>query len=81
MSCGRWPLTTRLRGPHGMLDPYGFDYETWLFERNIRATGQPRVLRFHCCILDGIFEAADLAGRERMLRYCTRSPASGRGKG
>ena len=38
----RWRLTVRLRRPHGTLNPHGFDYEAWLLERNIRATGYVR---------------------------------------
>jgi competence protein ComEC len=38
----RWLLSVRLRRPHGTLNPHGFDYEAWLFERNIRATGYVR---------------------------------------
>lgn len=38
----RWNLTLRLKRPHGNANPYGFDYEAWLLERNIRATGYVR---------------------------------------
>ena len=38
----RWHLTVRLRRPHGTLNPHGFDYEAWLLERGIRATGYIR---------------------------------------
>ena len=38
----RWQLTVRLRRPHGSANPHGFDYEAWLFERDIRATGTVR---------------------------------------
>ena len=38
----RWQLTVRLRRPHGTLNPHGFDYEAWLLDRNIRATGYIR---------------------------------------
>ncbi|MEK6593459.1 MAG: DNA internalization-related competence protein ComEC/Rec2 [Pseudomonadota bacterium] len=38
----RWQLTVRLRRPHGTANPHGFDYEAWLLERDIRATGQVR---------------------------------------
>ena len=38
----RWQLTVRLRRPHGLLNPNGFDYEAWLLERNLRATGYVR---------------------------------------
>ncbi len=35
----RWRLAVRLKRPHGNANPHGFDYEAWLLERNIRATG------------------------------------------
>ncbi|HUW49963.1 MAG TPA: DNA internalization-related competence protein ComEC/Rec2 [Sulfuricella sp.] len=38
----RWQLTVRLKRPHGNANPNGFDYEAWLLERNIRATGYIR---------------------------------------
>src|SRR5689334_4152159 len=38
----RWQLTVRLKRPRGTANPNGFDYEAWLFERNLRATGYVR---------------------------------------
>ncbi len=38
----RWQFTVRLRKPHGNANPFGFDYEVWLLEQNIRATGYIR---------------------------------------
>ena len=38
----RWQMTVRLKRPHGNANPNGFDYEAWLLERNIRATGYVR---------------------------------------
>jgi competence protein ComEC len=38
----RWQLTVRLRRPHGSANPHGFDYEAWLLERDLRATGYVR---------------------------------------
>jgi competence protein ComEC len=38
----RWAVTARLRRPHGMFNPGGFDLEAWLFERNLRAGGYVR---------------------------------------
>lgn len=38
----RWRLTLRLKRPHGNANPNGFDYEGWLFERDLRATGYVR---------------------------------------
>ncbi|MGC2518047.1 MAG: DNA internalization-related competence protein ComEC/Rec2 [Burkholderiales bacterium] len=38
----RWRFTLRLRRPHGSANPHGFDYEAWLLERGMRATGYVR---------------------------------------
>jgi competence protein ComEC len=35
----RWQLTLRLRRPHTLANPNGFDFDAWLLERGIRATG------------------------------------------
>jgi competence protein ComEC len=43
----RWQLTVRLKRPHGNLNPQGFDYEAWLFERGVRATGYVRAADDH----------------------------------
>jgi len=38
----RWQLTVRLKRPHGNANSYGFDYEAWLLEQGLRATGYVR---------------------------------------
>ena len=38
----RWLLTVRLKRPHGFMNPGSFDYERWLFQRGIVATGYVR---------------------------------------
>ncbi|MBC3886220.1 DNA internalization-related competence protein ComEC/Rec2 [Undibacterium griseum] len=38
----RWQLRVRLKRPHGNANPDGFDYEVWLLEQGIRATGTVR---------------------------------------
>lgn len=38
----RWQLTVRLKRPHGLANPHGFDYEAWLLEQGMRATGYVR---------------------------------------
>jgi competence protein ComEC len=38
----RWRLRVRLKAPHGHMNPRGFDYELWLWEQGIRATGYVR---------------------------------------
>ncbi len=35
----RWRFEVRLKRPHGFSNPGGFDYEGWLFQKGIRATG------------------------------------------
>ena len=38
----RWQLAVRLQRPHGNANPEGFDFEAWLLEQDLRATGQVR---------------------------------------
>lgn len=38
----RWQLTVRLKQPHGSANPFGFDFEEWLLERDLRASGYVR---------------------------------------
>ncbi|WP_187147845.1 ComEC/Rec2 family competence protein [Halorhodospira halophila] len=38
----RWQLCLRLRAPDGFLNPEGFDYQRWLFQRRIGATAYVR---------------------------------------
>ncbi|VAX14459.1 DNA internalization-related competence protein ComEC/Rec2 [hydrothermal vent metagenome] len=37
-----WQLQVRLKRPQGLMNPGGFDYEGWLFQHRIRATGYIR---------------------------------------
>jgi len=41
----RWQFAVRLKRPHGVQNPGGFDLEAWLLERNLRATGSVRTGR------------------------------------
>ena len=38
----RWTFTVRLKAPHGLRNPHGFDYELWLWEQGVQATGTVR---------------------------------------
>ncbi|MBI5450778.1 MAG: DNA internalization-related competence protein ComEC/Rec2 [Gammaproteobacteria bacterium] len=38
----RWQLSVRVKTPHGMMNPGGFDYEGYLFRARIDATGYVR---------------------------------------
>ena len=39
----RWQFWLRLKQPHGFMNPGGFDYESWLYQKKIRATGYVRI--------------------------------------
>src|SRR4051812_6038895 len=78
----RWSFTVRLRRPHGLVNPHGFDYEAWLLERGIGATGyvrarsEPRLLGHRRSPLDYI-ERAREAVRDRFLAVLGQTPAAG----
>lgn len=38
----RWTFTVRLKAPHGLINPHGFDYELWMWEQGVQATGYVR---------------------------------------
>ena len=38
----RWHFLVRLKPPHGFFNPGGFDYEGWLYQHRIHATGYIR---------------------------------------
>jgi competence protein ComEC len=78
----RWRLTVRLRRPHGNVNPGGFDYEAWLLERGIGATGYVRPkgeqerLGARGSLLDRIEQARE-AVRDRFLDALGPTPAAG----
>jgi len=78
----RWLLTLRLRRPHGSVNPHGFDYEAWLLERGIGATGYVRqkgvqkLLGFRNTPLDFIEKARE-AIRNRFIEVLGPTPAAG----
>ena len=78
----RWRLTLRLRRPHGNLNPHGFDYEGWLLERGIGATGYvraghaPEKLGERNDLSDWIQRARE-AVRDRFASVLGPSPAAG----
>ena len=41
----RWAFTVRLKRPHGVMNPGGFDFEAWMLERKLRASGYVRAGR------------------------------------
>ncbi|HEU4922749.1 MAG TPA: ComEC/Rec2 family competence protein, partial [Burkholderiales bacterium] len=78
----RWLFTVRLRRPHGHVNPHGFDYEAWLLERGVGATGYVRSrgerkrLGARNNLLDYL-ERAREAVRERFRSELGATPAAG----
>src|SRR5712691_11400685 len=78
----RWRFTVRLRRPHGTVNPHGFDYEAWLLERGIGATGYVRsrgeLLRLgeRNSFMDWIEKARE-AVRDRFQSALGATPAAG----
>jgi competence protein ComEC len=63
----RWRLTVRLQRPHGNANPYGFDYEAWLLEQGVRATGYVRPDRDNRRLDRFVVSAGNLVERGRAL--------------
>ncbi len=38
----RWSMRLRLKAPHGAANPFGFDYELWLWEQGVQASAYVR---------------------------------------
>lgn len=80
----RWRFTVRLRRPHGLFNPHGFDYEAWLLERGIGATGYvrssrkafPEKLGERNSFSDRIEQLREHV-RDRFKRVLGETPASG----
>jgi len=78
----RWLLTVRLRRPHGLVNPHGFDYEAWLLERGVGATGyirnrgEQRLLGFRNGFLDSIEKTRETV-RDRFIAELGAGPVSG----
>ena len=78
----RWRFTVRLRRPHGNANPHGFDYEAWLLERGIGATGyvrprtSPLLLGSRSGFLDQIEKIRESV-RDRFKLVLGETPASG----
>lgn len=79
----RWAMMLRLRRPHGTVNPHGFDYEAWLLERGIRATGYvrpfdpPRRLAEFVLQPSYIVESVRERLRERILSTLQGTPCAG----
>src|SRR6185369_4157251 len=75
----RYRLTVRLKRPHGNVNPNGFDYEAWLLERGIGATGYVRqgdLVGVRNSVLDRVEQSRE-AVRDRFEKQLGATPAAG----
>jgi competence protein ComEC len=79
----RWQLTVRLQRPHGNANPNGFDYEVWLLEQGVRATGYVRAdagnrrLDSFVAGFGNLVERSRAGLRERILEALPGKPYAG----
>jgi competence protein ComEC len=79
----RWQMTVRLKAPHGASNPFGFDYELWLWEQGLQASGYVRTgARDPAPLLLGQtgwhpIERARQAVRERIFRDVAQGQFAG----
>lgn len=78
----RWRFKVRLQRPHGNANPFGFDYEVWLLEQDIRATGyvRPEGMERLVSFVPGLRNAIQYGRhrlRERILAMLPERPYAG----
>ena len=79
----RWRLTVRLQRPHGNANPEGFDFEAWLLEQGVRATGyvrdDPATTRLDAFVPTPktLVERSRAALRDRILNELAGKPYAG----
>ena len=79
----RWQFTVRLQRPHGNANPNGFDYELWLLEQGIRATGYVREDAGNRRLKEFVWSAGNILAltrehlRQRILAALPQAPHVG----
>ncbi len=76
-----WQLKLRLKRPHGLMNPGGFDYEGWLFGRGIRATGYVRPGTQNMVLDAGRYRHGVQRLRQSLLMHLETVLPSGRNNG
>lgn len=64
----RWRFQVRLKPPHGFSNPGGFDYEGWLFQHGVHATGYIRKSPENSKLADASVASID-ATRQQISRH------------
>jgi len=68
----QWQLSVRLKPPHGMQNPGGFDYEKWLYQQATNATGYIRKSQDNRRIATASFGVGVI--REQLLSVLSQLP-------
>jgi len=76
-----WQLKVRLKRPQGLMNPGGFDYEGWLFQHRIRATGYIRKSNENQIVTAYSSSYFILRLREKIRDLITRITAGGESTG
>ena len=69
-------MTVRLKAPHGNLNPHGFDYELWLWEQGVQATGYVRAGARDAAPARGWRRPGAIRSSARARRCATRSSSA-----
>jgi len=67
-----WRLNVRIKSPHGMQNKGGFDYEKWLYQQGIRATGYVRKSKDNKAL--GVIDNGIDRLREHVLSVLSKLP-------
>ncbi len=79
----RWTFTVRLKRPHGLYNPHGFDVERWMLEQGLRASGTvrssdaPVLIQSWTWSLSSILDRARQHAGESILTALAPSPYAG----
>lgn len=63
-----WQFLVRLKPPHGFMNPGGFDYERWLYQQGIHATGYVRKSHYNARV-----EVAPVYSVQRLRENISKS--------
>ncbi len=77
----RWQLLVRLKPPHGFANPGGFDFEGWLYQRGIGASGYVRRSALNRRLESGGFTCPVGALRSALAARIETALAGRRGSG
>lgn len=73
----RWQLLVRLKPPNGFHNPGGFDYEAWLYEQGIHATGYVKKNKSNILLSEAGWGSPLLRLRQQLYHFINAQPTNG----